>query len=56
MSREKNSFSNALSIGRAKGHIRVLQFIQENAVGPEMLRAILHQHELLSNWEQFENK
>jgi len=56
MSREKTLSVIALSIGRAKGHIRVLLFIQENAVGPEMLRAILHQHELLSNWEQFENK
>ena len=46
----------ALSIGRAKDHIRVLQFIQEKAVDLKLLRAILEKHGLLSKWEQFENK
>jgi len=46
----------ALSTGRAKDHIRVLQFIQEEAVDLKLLRAILEKHELLSKWEQFQNK
>jgi hypothetical protein len=46
----------ALSTGRAKDHIRVLQFIQEKAVDLRILRAVLQKHGLLSKWEQFENK
>ncbi len=44
----------ALSTGRAKDHIRVLQFIKEKAVNEQMLRAILQKHGLLAKWEQFE--
>ena len=46
----------ALSTGRAKDHIRVLQFIQGKAVDRKMLRAILEKHGLISKWEQFEHK
>jgi hypothetical protein len=46
----------ALSTGRAKDHIRILQFIKEKAVDDVMLRAILEKHGLLSKWEQFQRK
>lgn len=46
----------ALSTGRAKDHIRVLQFIKEKAVDEPMLRTILEKHGLLSKWEQFQHK
>jgi hypothetical protein len=46
----------ALSTGRAKDHIRVLQFIKDKAVDQVMLRAILEKHGLLSKWEQFQHR
>lgn len=46
----------ALSTGRAKDYIRVLQFIKEKAVDQAMLQAILQKHGLVSKWQQFENK
>jgi hypothetical protein len=46
----------ALSTGRAKDHIRILQFIKDKAVEPAMLQAILAKHGLLSKWEQFQHK
>lgn len=46
----------ALSTGRAKDHIRVLQFIQEKRVDVELLTKILEKHRLLSKWQQFKNK
>jgi hypothetical protein len=46
----------ALSTGRAKDHIRVLQFIKDKAVDQVMLRAILEKHGLLSKWKQFQHK
>jgi len=46
----------ALSTGRAKDHIRILQFIKEEAVDRVTLQAILKTHGLLSKWEQFQNK
>jgi len=46
----------ALSTGRAKDHIRVLQFIKEKAVDEVVLRAIVQKFGLLSKWEQFQRK
>jgi hypothetical protein len=46
----------ALSTGRAKDHIWVLQFIKERAVDQVMLRAIFEDHGLVSKWEQFQRK
>lgn len=46
----------ALSTGRPKDHIRVLQFIKEKAVDDRMLQAILKNHGLLSKWEQFQRR
>jgi hypothetical protein len=46
----------ALSTGRAKDHIRVLQFIKDKAVDQVMLRAILEKHGLLLKWKQFQHK
>jgi len=46
----------ALSTGRAKDHIRVLQFIKEKAVDQVMFRAILEKHGLLPKWHEFQHK
>lgn len=46
----------ALSTGRAKDHIRVLQFIKEKAVDEAMLQAILRKHGLVPKWQQFQHK
>lgn len=46
----------ALSTGRSKDYLRILQFIKEKAVDDVMLRAILGKHGLLSKWEQFRDK
>lgn len=46
----------ALATGRAKDHLRVLQFINERAVDEVMLRAVLKKHGLVTKWEQFQHK
>ena len=46
----------ALSTGRGKDHIRVLQFIKDKAVDQVMLRAILEKHGLVAKWEAFQHK
>lgn len=46
----------ALSTGRAKDHVRILQCINDKAVDQVMLAAILEKHGLTSKWKQFEHK
>lgn len=46
----------ALSTGRSKDHIRVLQFIEQDAVDHNKLQAILERHGLAAKWEQFKRK
>jgi hypothetical protein len=46
----------ALSTGRAKDHIRVLQFVKEKAVDEVVLRSIVQKYGLLPKWEQFQRK
>lgn len=46
----------ALCTGRAKDHIRVLQFIEQNAVDRERLHRILERHGLIPKWKRFEGK
>lgn len=46
----------ALCTGRAKDHIRILQFIEQEAVDREKLQAILARHGLTAKWEQFGRK
>jgi len=46
----------ALSTGRAKDHIRVVQFIKEKAVDQVALLAILKKYGLLPKWQQFRDK
>jgi hypothetical protein len=46
----------ALSTGRAKDHLRVLQFINEKAVDQVTLEAILEKHGLGSKWKKFQHK
>ena len=46
----------ALTTGRSKDHIRILQFIEQDAVDGNRLRSILDRHELTQKWKQFEIK
>src|SRR5438445_13413007 len=46
----------ALSTGRAKDYIRVIQFINEKAVDQVVLLAILKKYGLLPKWQQFQDK
>lgn len=46
----------ALSTGRAKDHIRILQFVEQEAVDRGKLQAILERYELTPKWKQFERK
>ncbi len=43
----------ALQTGRAKDHIRILQFVESGVIDPSQLDAILSRHHLLAKWEQF---
>jgi len=46
----------ALNTGRSKDHIRILQFVEQNAVDRGKLRSIIERHELTTKWKQFERK
>jgi hypothetical protein len=46
----------ALCTGRAKDHIRILQFIEQAAVDRGKLQSILEHYELTEKWKQFERK
>jgi len=46
----------ALQTGRAKDHIRILQFIDSGMVDADTLDAILARHGFLEQWEQFGHK
>ena len=46
----------ALQTGRAKDHIRVLQFLERNAVERNRLQGIFERHGLATKWDQFEQK
>ena len=46
----------ALSTGRAKDHIRILQFIEQDAVDRSKLQAVLEHHGLIAKWDLFKRK
>jgi hypothetical protein len=46
----------ALQTGRAKDHIRILQFIEQDAVDRTKLQIILDRFGLAAKWKQFEHK
>ncbi len=46
----------ALKTGRSKDHIRILQFIEQEAVDYGKLQTILQRNALTSKWEQFRCK
>ena len=46
----------ALCTGRSKDHIRILQFIEQDAVDRGKLQSILERHGLTPKWKQFEQK
>jgi hypothetical protein len=54
--RSEHLVAIALQTGRAKDHIRVLQFIEQNAVDRDKLKSVLERHALTSKWREFERK
>jgi hypothetical protein len=46
----------ALCTGRSKDHIRILQFIEQDAVDRGKMQGILDRHGLTAKWKQFERK
>jgi hypothetical protein len=46
----------ALCTGRSKDHIRILQFIEQDAVDRGKLQGILERHGLTPKWKRFERK
>jgi hypothetical protein len=46
----------ALCTGRAKDHIRILQFIEQDAVDRRKLQSTLERHGLTAKWKHFEGK
>jgi hypothetical protein len=46
----------ALQTGRAKDHVRVLQFLEQNAVDRHKLSQVLTQYNLADKWERFERR
>jgi hypothetical protein len=45
-----------LKTGRAKDNIRILHFIEQQAVSRENLRPILERHGLIPKWRDFERR
>ena len=46
----------ALNTGRSKDHIRILQFLEQEAVDRDVLQSILKRHGLTAKWQQFSRK
>jgi|SRR5450755_1218584 hypothetical protein len=46
----------ALRMGRSKDHIRILQFVEQDALDRPKLQALLERHGLTAKWQQFERK
>jgi hypothetical protein len=46
----------ALRTGRPKDHIRILQFVEQEAVNRQKLQAILERNGLTAKWKEFECK
>ncbi len=46
----------ALRTGRSKDHIRLLQFIEREAVNRTKLQSLIEKHGLTLKWKQFESK
>jgi hypothetical protein len=46
----------ALQTGRAKDYARIVQFLEQDAVGADKLNRVLMRHGLRPKWEQFERK
>lgn len=46
----------AVQTGRSKDHIRILQFVEHDAVDQKKLREILERHQLTGKWQTFEHR
>jgi hypothetical protein len=51
--RPEHIVANALRVGRPQDFIRVTQFLQEHAVDPTILCALLDRHNLKREWQSF---
>jgi hypothetical protein len=51
--RPEHLVANALRVGRPQDFIRIVQFLQENAVNLTALCALLERHNLKSAWQSF---
>ena len=46
----------ALKTGRAKDHVRVLQFLESGALAADRFKSIIARHELLPLWDRFKKR
>ncbi len=46
----------ALNTGRTKDHIRILQFVEQDAVDRNRLQRVLERHGMVSKWRAFERR
>jgi hypothetical protein len=53
---EEHLVAIALNTGRSKDHIRILQFLEQEAVDHDVLQAVLERHGLTTKWQQFARK
>lgn len=54
--RAEHLIAIALQTGRAKDHVRILQFLEQEVVDFQKLNDILFRHELIIKWEQFKKR
>lgn len=45
--------ATALRVGRPKDHVRIVQFLEEDAVDLKALRIVLERHKLMQEWSAF---
>jgi hypothetical protein len=43
----------ALRVGRSKDRVRIVQFLEDDAVDLKALRAVLQRHKLMQEWSAF---
>lgn len=46
----------ALRTGRSKDRVRILQFLEQNAVDRDKLEAVIADHQLVAKWKEFKTK
>ena len=54
--RPEHLLAIALKTGRAKDNIRILQFLEQDVLDREVLKALLQRHCLSEKWQRFERQ